>query len=79
MKVEEDRLSGSSTTGLRYLRIPPTHTPPLPSELQPQFNLQPKNEGGEKRKSRVPIRMSQKWPGSVVAEPGLQSQNHVNE
>ncbi|EJK66632.1 hypothetical protein THAOC_12434, partial [Thalassiosira oceanica] len=35
--VEEARRSGSSTTGLGYLRIPPAHTPPLPSELQPQF------------------------------------------
>lgn len=49
------------------------------SQVNCNRNLQPQNEGGEKRKSRIPIRMSQKWPGSVVAEPGLKSQNHVKK
>ena len=53
-------------------------TPPH-SQVNCNRNLQPQNEGGEKRKSRIPIRMSQKWPGSVVAEPGLNSQNHVKK
>jgi len=37
MLVEEERRSGSLRTGLCYLRILHAHTPPLPSELQPQF------------------------------------------
>ena len=67
MKVEEDRRSGSSTTGLRYLRIPPPHTHTPHSQVNCNRNLQPQNEGGEKRKSRVPIvcpkvaRISRRW------------------
>lgn len=36
-------------------------TPPH-SQVNCNRNLQPQNEGGEKRKSRVPIRMSQSGP-----------------
>ena len=32
------------------------------SQVNCNRNLQPQNEGGEKRKSRIPIRMSQRGP-----------------
>ncbi|EJK57792.1 hypothetical protein THAOC_22131, partial [Thalassiosira oceanica] len=69
--VEEARRSGSSTTGLGYLRIPPAHTPPLPSELQPQFATA-KRGRREKKDEQGAHSYAPKWPGSDVAEPGLQ-------
>ena len=61
-------------TYVSLLLTPPP--PPLPSELRPQFATA--KRGRREKKEQGAHSYVPKWPGSVVAEPGLKSQNHIH-